>query len=55
MVAINVGFTEFFFRAWIRSELIGLLVGLPTAMIAVPIARKIVTRITDSGSPLARQ
>jgi divalent metal cation (Fe/Co/Zn/Cd) transporter len=49
MVAINVGFAEHFFHAWIRSELIGFIVGLPTAMIAVPIARKIVFRITDSG------
>jgi hypothetical protein len=44
MTAINVGFTEYFLFAWLRSWLVGLLVGFPTAAVIVPLAQKVVIR-----------
>ncbi len=46
MVAINVGFTDSFLPIWFRSWFVGFLVGFPTAALLVPLARKIVLRIT---------
>ncbi|MGD9238680.1 MAG: DUF2798 domain-containing protein [Desulfobacterales bacterium] len=44
MTAINVGFAEYFLYAWLRSWLVGLLVGFPTAAVIVPLAQKVVIR-----------
>ncbi len=49
MVAINVGFTDYFIFAWLRSCLIGFLVGLPTATVIVPFARRTISRLTGQG------
>ena len=46
MVAMNVGFSDSFLLIWFRAWFVGFLVGFPTATLLVPLARKIVLRIT---------
>jgi hypothetical protein len=46
MVAMNVGFADSFLLTWFRAWFVGFLVGFPTAALLVPLARKIVLRIT---------
>jgi len=46
MIAMNVGFTESFLLIWFRAWFVGFLVGFPTAALLVPLARKIVLRVT---------
>ena len=46
MIAINMGFTDSFLFIWLRAWFVGFLVGIPTAALVVPLARKIVLRVT---------
>jgi hypothetical protein len=46
MVAMNLGFTEHFLFAWLRSWGLGFLIGFPTAALVVPVARRIVAKLT---------
>ncbi len=47
MIAINVGFTSDFFIAWTMSTLIGFVIGMPIAAIAVPLLQKLLNRYLE--------
>ena len=46
MIAINVGFGPNFLAIWLKDIVIGFIVATPTAMAAVPIARRLVNWLT---------
>ncbi len=46
MVAINVGFAPNFFIIWLNSFITGFIVGTPVALLAGPIASKVVEWVT---------
>lgn len=52
MTAINQGFIEGFFLIWMKTWGIAFAVGFPAAAAIVPVARKIVSRVTHT--PLGR-
>ncbi len=45
MVAINLGFVEGFFLAFLKSALVSVLISIPLANLGIPIAKKITDRI----------
>lgn len=45
MVVINVGFTEHFPLAFLKSALAGVLISIPLANVGIPIAEKITRKI----------
>lgn len=47
MTAVNVGFSDHFIQAFLRSALIGICVSMPIAFIAVPRVRKLVSKIAE--------
>ncbi|MFT0157682.1 DUF2798 domain-containing protein [Tenacibaculum ascidiaceicola] len=49
MVLINVGMVPSFFILWMKSFLIGFLVAVPTSMIAAPVSKKLLKRLTYNG------
>lgn len=44
---INLGFVENFFQMWGRAFTFSLPIGFPTALIVIPIVKKIVENITE--------
>lgn len=49
MVLINVGMVPSFFLLWMKSFLIGFLVAVPTSMIAAPVSKKLLKKLTYNG------
>ncbi|MDP2540030.1 DUF2798 domain-containing protein [Tenacibaculum discolor] len=49
MVLINVGMVPSFFILWMKSFLIGFLVAVPTSMIAAPVSKKLLKKLTYNG------
>ncbi len=47
MVAINLGFTTGFLKAFINSSLVGVAISIPLANIAIPLTENIVGRIVE--------
>ena len=47
MVAINLGFTTGFLKAFIYSSLVGVAISIPLANIAIPLTENIVGRIVE--------
>lgn len=45
MIAVNVGFTDTFLKAFLGSATIGTIAAIPVAFIAMPIANKLVALI----------
>lgn len=45
MTAVNVGFTDIFVRAFLGSAVIGTIVAIPVAFLAMPVAQKLVAVI----------
>lgn len=45
MVAINLGFVEGFFLAFLKSALVSILISIPLANIGIPIAKKITDKV----------
>jgi len=48
LTLINLGFVPYFFEKWIRAFAVSFLVALPTSLLIVPIARKIVDKLTSN-------
>lgn len=46
ITVINVGFPPNFFNIWLKAFLIGFPIGFPIALIATPIIKKIVDKLT---------
>lgn len=49
MVLINVGMVPSFFILWMKSFLIGFLVAVHTSMIAAPVSKKLLKKLTYNG------
>jgi len=47
ITVVNLGFVDNFFYKWGKAFFVGFTIALPTALVVVPIARKISDKITQ--------
>jgi len=47
LTLINLGYVPSFFEKWIRGFAISFIVALPTSLIIVPVAKRIVEKLTS--------
>ena len=47
MTSVNVGWTEVFLEKFVNAWIIGFVVALPTSIVVIPLARRLVNRIVS--------
>ena len=50
MTFIHVGWVDNFLLIWLRGFAIGLIVAFPTSLVAVPLAKKIISKLNEENN-----